>query len=98
MLLGSSYTPFVLQAAKMSFDGPAVALSVDRRDPFQALVSFSQGPPEFVDLQQGNSEPLPIIQLGEAITQLSCKTSILTCGNTGNSQRQWHPATLFHGV
>ncbi|BDA44046.1 Retinoblastoma-binding protein 5 [Coccomyxa sp. Obi] len=51
------------QAAKMQCVGPAVALSVDRKDPFHALVSYTQGAAELVNFHRGTSKPLPTIPL-----------------------------------
>lgn len=53
------------QEASASLDSPAASLSLDRRDPKQAIASLAQGPPVLVDLGSGDMTPLPIIPPGE---------------------------------
>lgn len=48
----------------MQCGAPAVALSVDGKDPLIAIVSYTQGAPEFINFHRGTSKPLPTIPLG----------------------------------
>lgn len=70
----------------MSFNSPAVALSLDRRDFFQVLVSLSQGPPQLVDFHHGTAEPVPTISLGEAIISFSAPTPLSHVPQSHNDQ------------
>lgn len=64
LVLGTDWRLHRGQAAKMQCAGPAVALSVDRKDPFTALFSYTQGAPELMNFHTGTSKPLPTIPLG----------------------------------
>ncbi len=52
------------QEASLTLDSPAVALSVDRRDPRQVVASLAQGPPVLLDFVTGSVTALPTIAAG----------------------------------
>ena len=53
-----------VQEATARLEGPALALSLDRRDPRQVIASLAQGPPVVLDLRSGTAIPLPVVPTG----------------------------------
>lgn len=56
--------PWPTQEATLPLDSPAVALSVDRRDPRQVIASLAQGPPVLLDFATGSMTTLPTVTAG----------------------------------
>jgi hypothetical protein len=69
-------TPLPAQEASASLQSPAASLSLDRRDPKQAIASLAQGPPLLVDLGSGEMTPLPLIPAGAQIKNLYCVSGV----------------------